>query len=110
MSQYLTVKINNVQVHEYDRNTRLPGKRRRFLDMMDNDMDEGVNIGGDLIEYPNQNQRAKYVAMNLIDGLIKKDESLISITSAYLSHRLPELKEIIVNEKGDDIAVELVYK
>lgn len=110
MSCYLKIIFNDVMVLEYDKNTRLPGKRRRFLDMMDRDMNEGIIIGGDLIEYPNQNQRAKYVAMNLVDGFIKKDDTLVSITCAYLGHRVPGLQEIRVQEAGDDISMELIQK
>lgn len=110
MNQHLKISINNATVLEYDKNIRLPGKRRRFLDMMDSDMKAGIIIGGDLIEYPNQNQRAKYVAMNLVDGLLKKDDTLVSITCAYLGNRVPDLEEIRVHENGDDISMELIQK
>ena len=110
MNNILKIIYNDKVVLEYDRTTRLPGKRRQFIGMMDQDMNEGILIGGDLIEYPNKNQRAKYVAMNLIDGLHKKDDALISITCAYLGNRVPELKEIKANECNDDISMELIYE
>jgi hypothetical protein len=110
MSKVLTITFNDKIALEYDRETRLPGKRRQFLDMMDQDMNEGVLIGGDLVEYPNLNQRAKYVAMNLIDGLDKNDNALVSITCAYLGHRVPDLKEIKASECEDGISMELIYK
>lgn len=110
MSQYLKIILNNEAVLEYDRNTRLPGKRRQFLDMMDVDMDEGIIIGGDIVEYPNFKQREKYVAMNLIEGLHKNEDSLVSVTCAYLSNRAPTLKEIRANECGDDVSMELIYE
>ena len=106
----LKVVYNNETLLEYDQNTRLPGKRRQFLDMMDVDMNEGFIIGGDLIEYPSQNQRDKYVAMNLIDGLCKKDESLVTVTSAYLGNRSIKLKEINATECNDGISMELIYE
>jgi len=110
MSKLLKIIFNDEVALQYDRTTRLPGKRRQFINMMDHDMNEGILIGGDLIEYPNQNQRAKYVAMNLIDGLYKKDDVLISVTCAYLGNRVPELKEIKANECNDGISMELIYE
>ena len=110
MSNLLKIIYNNETVFEYDRNTRLPGKRRQFLDMMDMDMDEGIIINGDLIELPDQNHRAKYVAMNLIDGIQRHDDSLISVTATYLGSRIPALKEIIATECNDDISMELIYE
>ena len=106
----LKVIYNNEILLEYDQATRLPGKRRQFLDMMDRDMNEGFIIGGDLVEYPSQNQRAKYVAMNLIDGLCRKDKGLVSATSAYLGNRQPNLKEINATECNDEISMELIYE
>ena len=110
MSKLLKIIYNTETVLEYDRNTRLPGKRRQFLDMMDMDMDEGIIINGDLLELPDQNHKAKYVAMNLIDGIQKQDDSLISVTVAYLASRIPALTEIRATECNDDISMELIYE
>lgn len=109
MSKYLTIIFNDEKVLEYDRNIRLPGKKRQFLDMMDMDMDEGINIRGDIVEYPSQKEKVKYVAMNLINAMFKKDEALVQITCAYLSHRVPDLKQVIANECENNVYMELVY-
>lgn len=110
MSNFLKIIYNNETVLEYDRNTRLPGKRRQFLDVMDMDMDEGISVSGDIVEFPDINQKAKYVAMNLISGLHKKDDVLISVTAAYLVNRVPKLKQIKANECDDEISMELFYE
>jgi hypothetical protein len=59
------VYINGTKILDYDINTRQPGKQRQFLDAMDLDMDEGIELNGEMIDSPNQMQRANYVAMSL---------------------------------------------
>lgn len=47
MSSLLKIYINNKQFLEYDKKTRVPGKQCQYLDGMDLDMDEGIELNGD---------------------------------------------------------------
>ena len=109
MSSKLVVVINGQAVVEYDRNKRLPGHQREFLDKMDADMDQGININGEIIPEPDLKARAKYVAMHLINAIVNENDGMIAALSAYLANRLPELKQIKANEQNDEFSFDLVF-
>lgn len=90
----LSVYINGKKVLGYDNNVRQPGIQRRFIDSMDIDMDEGIEINGEYINSPDKMQRANYVVINLLYGIEQDSEGIISATCGYLVNRLPELKQI----------------
>jgi len=109
MSNQLSVYLNGTKVLDYDKNTRQPGKQRQFLDGMDLDMDEGIELNGEIVDSPNKMQRANYVAMSLLYGIEKNSEGMISATSGYLANRFPELKQIRSIEHGDEITMDLIF-
>ena len=109
MSEILSVYINGEKVLDYEKNTRQPGVQRRFLDNMDLDMDEGIDINGEMIDTPDKMQRANYVAMRLLYGIENKSDGMISATCGYLSNRVPELKQIRSIEEGEHITMDLIF-
>ena len=109
MHNSLSIYINGEIILQYDKNTRHPGKQRQFMDNMDLDMDEGIEINGQVISSPDNMQRANYVAMNLLHGIEIKNDGLISATCAYIVNRYPELKQIRSIEKGDEITMDLIF-
>jgi len=109
MSTMLSVYINSIKALDYDKNTRQPGKQRQFMDSMDLDMDEGIEVNGEMIESPDKRQRANYVAMNLLFGIEQKSDGMISATCSYLANRYPELKQIRATEKGHEVTMELIF-
>ena len=109
MPEKLQVMLNGIKIYEYDKNTRHPGKKREFLDSMDIDMDEGLELNGDFISSPDKMQRAQYVAMSLLLGINIKNDGLVSVACGYLVTRLPELKQIQAIEENDKIAMDLIF-
>ena len=107
MSSKLVVVINGQAVIEYDRNKRLPGHQREFLDKMDVDMQQGIEINGEQIPDPDLKSRAKYVAIHLINAIV--NDGMIAAACAYLANRLPELKQIKVNEQNEAFSFDLVF-
>ena len=75
MDNKLRVSLNHVDVIEYDRNRRLPGHQRQFLDKMDADMAQGFELAGEFIPAPDAMQRAKFVAMQLIMAVQNQEEA-----------------------------------
>ena len=51
---------------------------------MDLDIDEGIELNGEMIDSPNQMQRANYVTMSLLYGIEQNSEGMISATCGYL--------------------------
>ncbi len=109
MSDKLIIVINGQSVIEYDRNVRLPGHQRQFLDKMDLDMDNGIELFGESIVSPDSTQRAQFVAMHLIQSIINDDEGLTAATCAYLANRFSDLKQVKANEQGEQISFDLVF-
>jgi len=109
MPTMLSIYVNGKKVLDYEKNARQPGKQRQFLDNMDLDMDEGIEINGEMIPSPDKMQRANYVAMSLLYGIEKNSDGMISATCGYLVNRLPELKQIRSVEEGDEITMDLIF-
>lgn len=104
-----TVVFNGQSVIEYDRNVRLPGQQRSFLDKMDSDMDVGIELEGEKIIKPDQTQKAKYIAMHLVEAIVQDDESMIAALSAYLANRLSNLTQLRANQDNELFEIDLVF-
>lgn len=104
----LSIYVNDEAVYEYDRETALNESQLGFLDKMDSDMERGIKIQGELITSPDSQQRARFVAMNLIKALHQENEAAISVSCAYLTTRLPGLVEVHANDHEGTVKIELV--
>jgi len=109
MSTKLIIMVNGQSVIEYDRNTRLPGHQRQFLDKMDSDMDAGFELNGQHVAQPDLKVRAQYIAIHLIQSVLNDNEAMIAATCAYLATRIPDLKQIKAVEQGENISYDLVF-
>ena len=109
MDNKLRVSLNHVDVVEYDRNRRLPGHQRQFLDKMDADMAQGFELAGEFIPEPDAMQRAKFVAMQLIMAVQNQEEGLIAASCAYLANRFPHMQRVKAVEQGEQVLLELVF-
>lgn len=109
MNPDLEVILNGQLLIKYPRNTRLPGKQREFLDIMDIDMDNGINLNGKAIVSPNNQQRIHYIAMQLIHALLSNNQGMIKASCAYLANRQPTLQLIKAIEEGESTSLELIY-
>lgn len=109
MSEKLVIVLNGQSVVEYDRNKRLPGHQRQFLDKMDSDMEQGIELMNEKIVQPDNVQRAQFVAMHLVQSLLQEDDAMIAASCAYLASRLPDLKQVQAKEQGDMISFHLVF-
>ena len=94
MSDSMVVLINGEALLEYDRTKPLLEKQQQYLERMDQQMDEGVKFGEETITSPNPQQRAQFVAFNLLSGIQQDNEAVIAAMSSYLAVRLPDLKQV----------------
>lgn len=105
----LTVVMNGQSMIEYDRHKPLASRQRLFLDHMDRDMDAGFSLDGKLETSPDLLARARFVANSLVEALVAENESVAAATCAYLALRLPELKQVRVDEKDGQMHIDLVF-
>ena len=110
MRHMLTLVINEQIVLQYDKNNRLPGHQRRFLERMDDDMNRGIVLGAESLEHPDREQRTRYVAMKLVQAALNDNENLKMAACAYLGDRSPELVKIIAEESDENVSMQLVYQ
>ena len=95
----LYVIVNGEPILEFDRKKPVPGHQRQYLDNMDAQMDQGIQLGDDFIENPNELIRSQFVANSLVNMLFKEQYSTAIAMCTYLAKRMPELQQIQC--KGD---------
>jgi len=108
----MAVFLNGIAQLEYDRERLLPDQQRAYLDRMDAKMDDGILIGQETISNPDIEQRARFAAGNLVHALNTNDEAMAAAMCSYLAIRLPELKQVRIEELQEtngQVSIEFVY-
>ena len=109
MSNIMAVLLNGIAQLEYDRDQPLPDHQALYLDNMDTKMDEGLLMGDTRIENPDINQRAQFVAANLLHAIKSDNEQVAASMCTYLANRMPDLKQIKMVEDGEEISIDLIF-
>lgn len=109
MSNVMGVLLNGIAQLEYDRDMLLPDHQAAYLDKMDAKMDSGILVGEAMIRNPDLNQRAQFAAGNLAHALNTEDESVAAAMCSYLAIRLPELKQVVIEDADGELSIELVF-
>jgi len=105
----MAVILNGIAQLEYDRNKPLPDHQALYLDKMDHKMDQGILLGDISVGNPDINQRAQFVAANLVHAIKDDEEATAASLCTYLAIRLPELKQINIEDDKGDISIELIF-
>ena len=109
MSSIMAVLLNGIAELEYNRDKVLPDYQAAYLDKMDVQMKEGISIGEELISDPDLNQRAQFISANLVHAIKTNDEPKAAALCTYLAVRLPELKQVKIEDHDGEVSVELVF-
>lgn len=109
MNNIMAVFLNGIAQLEYDRDTLLPDHQAAYLDKMDTKMDAGILVGDKTIANPDVNQRTQFAAANLAHALNTSDESMAAAMCSYLAIRLPELKQVKIDDQQGEVSIELVF-
>lgn len=110
MSNVMAVLLDGVAQLEYDREKLLPDHQAAYLDKMDEKMAQGIAIGDEEIKNPDINQRAQFVVANLLHALKTDNEQVAGAMCSYLALRLPDLKQVKINEQNGDVSIEFDYE
>ena len=108
MKKLVAVLHGESQV-EFDRTQQLPDHQLKYLDIMDAKMDEGIPHGAGHIFAPDTQQKAQFVANQLINAIKTENEQLAAATLAYLALRLPDLQQVVAEENNGETTIKLVY-
>ncbi len=102
----LYVVINGEPILEFDRKKPVPGHQRQYLDNMDAQMDQGIQLGDNFIKEPNALVRSQFVANSLVNMLFKEEYSTAIAMCTYLAKRMPDLQQIQCVGNIDDDGAE----
>lgn len=112
----MAVILNGIAQLEYDRNKALPPHQELYLEKMDQKMGAGIQVGDEMVANPDLTQRAQFVAGNLAHAILSDQESTASALCSYLANRLPELKQVKIDNtdtsgggNGNQISIEMVF-
>lgn len=105
----LIAVVDGEPVIEYDRDKVLPENQLEYLNKMDEKMEMGIPSGQGNIFAPDQEQKAYFIADQLMAAIKSEDEQLIAASMAYLAVRLPDLKQVSSKEKEGDTQISLIY-
>lgn len=102
MNHQLAVVVNDQLTLQYDRNKALPEHQQQYLEKLDRKFDQGIELQDEFYPQPNLEQRARYMALSLMEGIIYQEDAKASVSLAWLATRLPDLKQVkaIVDEQG----------
>lgn len=109
MTNLMAVLLNGIAQLEYDRDRSLDEYQQTYLDKMDSKMAAGLDIGDESIEDPDENQRVQFVAANLYHAIKSNDEAMCSALCSYLATRLPQLKQVKLDDSEGNVSIELVF-
>lgn len=109
MQNIMAVMLNGIAQLEYDRDRLLPDHQAAYLDKMDEKMKTGILLGEETVTDPDLTQRTQFAAGNLLHALKAGDESMAAAMCSYLAIRLPELKQVKIEERGEQVSIEFIY-
>jgi len=113
MSDKVGFLLDGQEVLTYDRSRALPDKQREYLNILDDQLEDGFILSDQQIDKPNLQQKTQFIALNLVNALTKEDDNTAIIMFTYLVNRMPELKQakakIKETDSGQQIGVEFVF-
>jgi hypothetical protein len=105
----LAVVLNGELKIQYDRAKELPEHQRLYLEKMDRKMDAGFELNGAAVSSPTPQDRARFVAGQLVQAMFAENEPLVAATLSYLAVRLPGLQQVKIQMNGSDAVTDLVF-
>lgn len=109
MNDILTISMNAEPVLEYDRGKPLREQQQTYLERMDSKMDLGITLNEEFLIDPDALQRARFVASQMVQGLVVDNEQLIAATCAWLATRVTDLKQVRISDSEGSYLIDLVF-
>lgn len=105
----LDIFVNERRVFSFERSLGVPGRQRQFLQQMDRDMDDGIELGGEWISEPDVKHRSYFVVGELLRALDRGNQVLAATLCTYLVTRMPQLKAVYGTNDGQNVTAELDF-
>lgn len=105
----LAVVVNDQLTLQYDRARELPENQQHYLDQLDAKFDQGIELQGEYLEQPDIPQRAQFMALSLMEGIMYQEDNKAAASMAWLATRLPDLKQVLAQVDEQGTHFELVF-
>ncbi len=105
----LAVVVNDQLMLEYNREIELDEHKQKYLDSLDAKFDQGIELEGEFLANPTLQQRAQFISLSLMEGIMYKDDKMASVSLAWLALHLTDLKQVIAVVDHDGTKFELVF-
>lgn len=109
MADHLFIYLNGTVVCEFDKREGLARMQFAYVRRMDEHMDRGIDLNGNQVRSPDQQQRNHFVIGQLLDALRINDRRDLALFCRYLAYHAPTLDAIRVEENGDEYTVGLEF-
>jgi hypothetical protein len=109
MSDRLVVHKGGESQLEYDRSKPLPDHQQQYLDRMDMEMDQGINLGDEFVPHPDFQKKALYVAQILAKAVTEDNEAAAAAACSWLATRLPDLKQVKITNVDERQGIDLIF-
>ncbi len=105
----LAVVVNDQLMLEYNRDIPLDDNKLNYINSLDKKFDQGIELEGEKLSNPNVQQRAQFISLSLMEGIMYKDDKMASASLAWLALRLPDLKQVVAQVDHNGTKFELVF-
>jgi len=109
MNHDLVLYLNGQVCLEATRSGGIPGHVRAWLDRLDADMNDGIELDDGPVAAPDVRQRGQFVLARLLAALGEGKMDFARSLLFYLATRWPDLRAIRVSEDADQWTAELDY-
>lgn len=72
-----------------------------FYRKMDQDMNQGWQMGPEYVESPDQVQRCQIAADKILTAIDTENQNLLFLMAGYILSRVPDVKSVDINTSGE---------
>ena len=105
----LAVYRNGACVHVCDRREARARMQFAYVAKMDGILDEGIELDGEFIRRPDEQQRLRYMIGEVVDAVLRNDTRMLDMLGRWLVQRVPRLDAIRIEDAGAELDVRLSF-
>ena len=109
MNDIVAVVVNDQLTLKYERDKPLPEHQREYLDKLDDKFEQGIELDGEFLPQPVLEERARYMALSLMEGILYQEDARAAASLAWLATRLPDLKQVKAHVDHEGTRFDLVF-
>ncbi len=102
------VTLNSEKSIEYFRDRPLSQKQQEDLVATDKKLNLGIDLAGEFIQQPTDQDKAIFMANIIVNALNSDDEATIAVACAFLATRYTHLKQLKITTHKDRVSIELI--